>query len=336
MPVAPLLLAQLLAPGPVAAPAPEPTAEAGASVEPAAREPWRHALAYESLLVARINPLGLEERLWLGYQYRLYRRSGRLLDGSRVALFANPIVSPAVARLGATLEVTPLAILRLRATYGFVQYYRTFEYLQSFDSPHDDFSDQRLDEGRDAGERYAGRGGQLELSARLQLKAWRIALRNETTFLYSHMALRGDDDVFFSPRYDVLMPDDGWVLIDDTDLLYVHEFEEAGTLIVGARNTLSKSFFPTAAYEAGETTADPVGVMDRLGPFLAYTFYERPERRFDKPTVILISQWHLRHPWRAGRVDVVDDMGVTRTRGSSPALPTLVLGFAFTGEIVGR
>ena len=300
------------------------------------REPWRHALVYESVLYGRLNPLGLEERFWIGYQARLYRREGKLYDGSRIAVFGSAILSPAMTRLGGTIEVTPLSILRVRATYGFLQYFSTFEYLQSFSSPHDDFSDQALDEGRNAGENYAGSGGQLELAVRLQFKAWRIALRSETTGLYSHMDLRDQDATFFSPNFDVLMPDDGWVLLNDSDLLYVHEFERKGTLIAGVRNTLTKSFYPRDAYAAEDEPVDPIGVMDRLGPLLAYTIYDRPERRFDKPTVILLSQWHILHPWRAGRVEVTDDSGVTRTRGSSAAIPTFVLGFAFAGELVGR
>lgn len=295
----------------------------------------RHALTYESLLVARVNPLGLEERLWIGYRYRLYDRPGKIFDGSRIAVFANPILSPAVARLGGTLEVTPLAILRLRATYGFVQYYETFEYLQSFDSPYADFSDQRHDDGEDAGENYPGRGGQAELAARLQLKAWRIAVRNESTFLYSHLALRGDDDVFYSPRYDALMPNHGWVLVNDSDVLYVHDLARGRSVVAGVRNTLTKQFYPGAVYQSGETAEDPIGVMDRLGPLFAFSFYDDPTRRFNKPTILFITQWHLSQPWRTGKVEVTDDMGDTHTRGSSQALPTIVLGFYFQGDIIG-
>lgn len=296
----------------------------------------RHALTYESLLVARVNPLGLEERLWIGYRFRLYDRVGKLYAGNRVAVFANPILSPGLTRLGGTLEVTPLAILRLRATYGFVQYFGNFGYLQSFDSPYADFSDQRHDEGDEAGENYTGNGGQAELAARLQLKAWRIAVRNESTFLYSHFDLRGDDDVFYSPRYDALMPNHGWVLINDSDVLYVHPFERGRQVVVGVRNTLTKHFYPGSVYESGETAEDPIGVMDRLGPLFAFSFYDQPEKRFNKPTILFITQWHLRQPWRAGKVEVTDDMGDTKTRGASQGLPTFVLGFYFQGDILRR
>ena len=235
-----------------------------------------------------------------------------------------------------TLEVTPLAILRLRATYGFVQYFGSFEYLQSFDSPNADFSDQPLDEGKDAGENYAGRGGQAELAARLQLKAWRIAVRNEAAFLYSHFALRGDDDVFYSPRFDAFMPNHGWVLINDSDVLYVHDLPRGRSVVAGVRNTLTKQFFPSGVYESGETAEDPIGVMDRLGPLFAFSFYDEPERRFNKPTILFITQWHLKQPWRAGKVDVTDEMGDTKTRGFSQGLPTFVLGFYFQGDIIGK
>src|SRR5262249_26209564 len=48
----------------------EPTVVNGRRAPPAIGD--KHSVQYSSLLAPRINPLGFEERLWIGYQYRLY------------------------------------------------------------------------------------------------------------------------------------------------------------------------------------------------------------------------------------------------------------------------
>ena len=80
-------------------------------------------------------------------------------------------------------------------------------------------------------------------------------------------------------------------------------------------------------------------------PLLAYSFYDRPGTRFNKPTILLIAQWHLLQPWRTGKDVTQADRPAIRdplatesaiTRGVTQALPTIVIGFAFNGDLWGK
>ncbi|NVB42359.1 hypothetical protein G6O69_31340 [Pseudenhygromyxa sp. WMMC2535] len=287
----------------------------------------RHSITYTSLLAPRINPLGLEERLWIGYQYRLYDKSKALLKGSNIGVFFRPVVSPAIALVGATLQIQPAAVFRLRATYSYVAYFSTFQYMQSFQSPYDDFSETNLDILADEGKNYVSTGHQIELEALVQARYKGLALRSTTTVHYNSLNLRGDDDLFYAIRIDALVPNKGWVLYNDTDLLWIHDFENArnSSLMTGARATTVMPFYPDRVYEPGDVIDNPNGPQFRLGPEIGYIFYDRPDKhpRFNRPTLLVLPQWNIKHRWRTGR-DV------------SAGLPTIVMAFVFTGQLWGK
>jgi hypothetical protein len=287
----------------------------------------KHSIQYLSLLAPRMNPLGLEERLWIGYQYRLYNKQKTILDGSNLAVFFRPILSPAIALVGATVQVQPAAVLRLRATYSYVAYFGTFQYFQSFQSPHDDFSETRLDTLAEAGRNYVSTGQQVELEALLQARVKGFVFRNTLIADYNIMKMRGDDDLFYDVRIDALVPNKGWVIINDTDMLWMTEFknERRSALLTGARVTVTAPFYPNSVYEPGDALKNPNGPALRIGPNLGYVFYDRPEqrKRFNKPTLLLIPQWNVIHRWRTGR-DV------------STAYPTIILAFVFSGQLWGK
>lgn len=59
----------------------------------------------------------------------------------------------------------------------------------------------------------------------------------------------------------------------------------------------------------------------RLGPLFAWQFaQEPPGRRFNQPTLFVLAQWWLQHPYRTGEEQ-------------SAALPLIGLGFAFNGDL---
>ena len=173
----------------------------------------RHSITYTNLLAPRVNPLGLEERLWIGYQYRLYDKTGDIWKGSNIGIFLRPILSPAIGLVGPTVQIQPLAILRLRATWSYVGWFGTFSYMESYQSPWDDFSDTRLSAQKDRGENYATTGHQTELELLFQVRFKQIVLRNTFTADYNVMKLRGDDDVFYDIRVDALVPNGNNVFI---------------------------------------------------------------------------------------------------------------------------
>jgi hypothetical protein len=286
----------------------------------------KHSVQYQSLLAPRINPLGLEERLWIGYQYRLYNKDKTILNGSNLAVFFRPILNPAVALIGATVQVQPAAVLRLRATYSFVQWFGTFQFVQSYKSPYDDYSEQRIDEQADAKQNYVTNAHQVELEALVQAKVKGLVFRSATFGIYNYYpSLRGDDDVLYDPRFDLLVPGQGWMLANDTDLLWLTEFkgEKRASMLTGARVTTLMPFFKDEVYEEGDTIKNPVGPQLRIGPVFGYTFFDRPWKKFNKPTLLLMPQWNVLHRWRTGR-DVIT------------AYPTIIIAFAFSGQLWGK
>ncbi|MFO7564349.1 MAG: hypothetical protein R6X02_17005 [Enhygromyxa sp.] len=286
----------------------------------------KHSIQYTNLLAPRINPLGLENRLWIGYQYRLYNKQKTILDGSNIGIFFRPILSPAIALIGATLQVQPAAVLRLRATYSYLSYFGTFQFLQSFQSPHDDFSETRLRTLADEGRNYVTSGHQVELEALIRARYKGLVLRSTTVADYNIMNLRGDDDVYYDIRVDAMVPNNGWVLFNDTDLFWLHDIkkDKRPSVIAGMRASVVAPFYPKSVYEPGDVPENPNGPQFRIGPEVGYIFYDRADRpRFNKPTLLLIPQWNVIHRWRAGR-DV------------SPVYPTIVAAFVFQGQLWGK
>ncbi|PRP97327.1 hypothetical protein [Enhygromyxa salina] len=302
-----------------AAPDPEPPAAPPSNIGS------KHSITYTSLLAPRINPLGLEERLWIGYEYRLYDKDKTILNGSNLAIYFRPIVNPAITLIGATVQVQPAAVLRLRATYSYVQWFGTFQFMQTYKSPHDDYSETRLDAQADAGENYVTGGHQVELEALVQARYKGLVFRSGTFGIYNHYSnLRGDDDLFYAVRYDILAPAQGWLLTNDTDLLWLQDIKgpRHATAMFGARASTVMPFYKDEVYEEGDVIENPNGPQFKLGPALGYVFYDRPERRFNKPTLLMMPQWNLKHRWRTGR-DV------------STAFPTIVIAFVFSGQLWG-
>lgn len=321
-------------PDEVEAPRPEPSKPAHEEARPPEEKLQipvdigdKHSITYSSLLAPRVNPLGLEERLWIGYQYRLYKKTGDVFKGSNIGIFLRPILSPAIGLIGPTFQIQPLAVLRLRATWSFVGWFGTFDFMQSFQSPWDDFSDTRLDEQTIMGENYATLGHQTELELLFQVRFKQIVLRNTLTADYNSMKLRGDDDVYYDIRIDALVPNNGWVIFNDTDLMWAQDFKgpRKSTLLAGARATVVKAFYPESVYEPGDPSGDPNGPIFKLGPNIGYIFYDRPKERprFNRPTLLLIPQWNIIHRWRSG-----SDVSI--------GFPTISLAFVFTGQLWGK
>ena len=273
-----------------------------------------HTISYRSLFAARLNPLGLSEEFTLSYRYRLYESDSLALEDNFVGVSVIPYFSPAYMMVGGAVEVQPLSILKLWARYDWANYFGTFEYFQSFDNAQADYSDSELERLADAETNYSTTGTQLTLGGLIQLKVGPVAVRNTFRAILSDFDTRDSEPVFFDPTQDVLAPNNGWLYTNDSDLLYLTDFG----LIAGVRHTISWAHYDS---ELLGDSDDPNSPNHRLGPLLAYTFFERDDgASFDKPTVLLIANWYLNHRFRTGQ-DV------------SQAIPYLVLGFAFGGNL---
>lgn len=331
------------APEGMAAPADgDPAVDDGPAVDDPVKPefPPKHSLYYGNTTALRLNPLGLENRLQIDYRWRVYdNTTSKLKKGSYIAFGVEPLLNPAITRLSAVLTVQPLAVLQLRAAYGMLAHFGTFDYMQSYNTPTAEHYTAELEATTD--NRYGSVGGQAQLAALLQAKVGPIAIRNNFQAYRTDINLPdndGDgrkDTVFYYIRDDIMIQGNGWHLINDSDILFVSNFG----LTAGVRATVVKPIYKKEAFLPGEANDDPNGPTFRVGPLLAYTFFDRPGKRFNKPAILLISQWWVKHRYRvSGSPETSSDGTVERgSLGDSLAgMPTLVLGFTFQGQLWGK
>jgi len=273
----------------------------------------QHRLHYQSLTLLRVNPQGLEQRFQLGYRYRLYDREEALFRTAYVGASVQPIVTPAFARLGVQAELEPLAILQLKVRWDWLQYFGVLNHLQSFSDTDGRYSDEALKETRDSAQ-TAG-GWLLTLGATLQGKVGPVVFRSQFNAVRHELEVQEGHATWYDPSADLLAPVQGWTLTNDADLLLMLLDEQ---LIVGVRHNWMESLLPDAARGA---SSDEHTRTQRIGPLLAWRFFDEPGTAWNRPTVLLLLQWYLEHPHRTGQF-------------SSQALPYVVLGFAFSGDLL--
>ncbi len=277
-------------------------------------------IRYQSLTAARVNPLGLVSFLDMTGRFRLYRDESAILTQNFAGIGMTGGLSPAWGRVGVLAEIQPLTILRLYASYELVGYFSSFNLFASFPSASSEFSDTDIRErvSQPGLASYATYGGQLTLGATVQVKVGPIAARNLFRAAHTSFAMRDGDRVVYDQISDLLVPNDGWFVVNDVDVLGVFDFG----LAIGARWTYSHSFYDASDYApSDDPSRAPDNDIHRLGLITAYTFEDNQGARFDRPTLILIAQWHLVHRYRTGA-----DVHV--------GLPYIALAFQFTGDLL--
>jgi hypothetical protein len=280
--------------------------------------PPEFRITYSDLTAVRLNPLGLETRPLIGFERRLWKDPGILTRDAYIGFKLAPYLNPALARLGAMVEVKPAAVFALRAGAFFKNWFGTFGQLDAYDSPRAEHCDQcmldRGDQGLTVGVATAF---EAELGALAQIKVGPIAVRHDAAFYYQDAKIPGNT-VFYDSRLDMVVPDGGVSTTQETDVLYVTDFG----LAAGARFSALHAFYRDSDYRAGESVENDNTPAMRLGPAVAYTFFEDPGAAFDKPTLIFLSQWWLQHRYRTG-----EDI--------SQAIPYVAIAFRFEGQLWG-
>lgn len=277
--------------------------------------------------VVRINPLGLFNDFRLGYRHRIFDRPDLpiILRNTYWAAAGTFAASPAFVRAGAAVEFAPLAILNLSASFERVQWFGTFNFVQSYASANENFSDAAIRERArvDPSSAEAPGGWMLTLNGVLQAKVGDLAIRNTARGVWNSLSLRDNRPVFYDSFYDVMTPNGGWVFTDDFDLIY--QDTEAG-FNVGARLTAVVPLFGQASWGADNHALAGRGADNsptlRVGPLVSYTFREGRHSFFNAPTVFVLAQWWLSHRCRTGGCDECISQG----------LPMIVVGFAFRGD----
>jgi hypothetical protein len=292
-----------------------PMAASGAETVPAPAPVPRDRFRYEATIGARVNPLGAEVQYAAGYRRRLYLSDSPALRDNYFGVTVNPTINPAVARMGGTLEFKPLTILGFQLGLHQVGYFAAFKNPATFRDASQDFSDTALAAIRDAGGNHPANGFEVFAQAQAAMKVGPIVLRNDLIFTYSNISFVGDDPLYYHPRYDVLVPNRGWFVNDDTDLMYLSTFG----LVAGIRNTVTHAFYRDA--ELGGPASEDNVPMDRLGPIVAYVFFDKPGAAFNRPMLVGFAQWWLLHRFRTG-ADV------------NQGIPLVTLAFRFEGDLL--
>ncbi|MEM9454375.1 MAG: hypothetical protein AAGF11_09365 [Myxococcota bacterium] len=282
----------------------------------------RHTWIYSNLTAVRYNPLGLVNEFTTGYRYQLSKKVySDLWGNSFIAAQLHTYLTPAYGRIGPKIDIQPLALLNLSATYDYTGYFGSFGLFNSFPSATSEWSDNELARRNDSNDpridNYATTGHFITLSMLLQAKFKNIAVRDNLKFYWADFDLRDGDTVYYHQTLDLPQPDRGWTLTNDVDLLYIFDFG----LTVGARYTVTHAFYQEEHFGESEPISRPNGPTHRIGPAVLYTFYDRPDLRFNRPTLILLPQFWVRHRYRVGQE-------------VSPAIPYLVFGFRFQGEFL--
>jgi hypothetical protein len=238
-------------------------------------------------------------------------------------------LNPASAHLGLGGELQPLSMFNLRAVAEVQQYFGTFGLLQSFPSVNANYSDATLDDLADTS-RAAGLF-HVALQPTLQLRAGPIALRAVLQLDYWDMSLRDGDVAAYEATLDTLLPDRGFTLATDVDLLYVGR----PGLAIGVRHSYVRPLYRRAhfASDAEEAAYDGDNAHQRIGLFGAYTLRDAGPSTFNKPTLILIAAWYLSHRWRTGAPDALPTGGRSDDY-TSRAFPYLLAGFAFESDFL--
>jgi hypothetical protein len=291
-------------------PPPQPAPKDAEGAPPALTPIPKNRLYLGSLTVFRYNPLGLESQKRLVFQRRLMDSESLLLRDTFVSGAASFKLNPAFIKVGPIVELQPLAILNVRAAYEFVSYFGTQGFLQSYEDPTFSYADDARD--KTEGSAYGTSGHHVFIEPTLQAKIKSVAIRSKLAIEYWNVALTGGHKVFYDATLDTQVPGKGWVLANDTDLVYT-----AGKLTVGARFSGVWPLYSDADYGfAGKPEGFEGNSHMRVGPIVAYSFNTREYSSFNKPTLLAVINWYLDHPNREGGV------------------PYILLGFSFTSDFL--
>jgi hypothetical protein len=302
-------------PSTVAPPAPPPPP---LPPPPAQRLP--PTVIYDNVFIGRINPLGVADELRVRFRMGLYGHPHLALSDNFFGVVGSMFLTPSQIRPGIGVELQPLSVLHFYVGYEPIIHFGDLGALHSYNSPNADF-------GSDAfatsppygpGDTYAATVHQVMLSMLFQMAIKWFAFRSMLRGTYINAGLRPGDTVFYDPIYDILLPREGWMLHNETDALYRSKFG----LIVGIRLAITTTWYPATAFLPGESTQNNNVPIIKLGPLVAYTFFEKRYKRFDAPTLFLSLGWYLMHRYRTGEL-------------VNQGVPQIIIGFAFKGTFLG-
>lgn len=268
-------------------------------------------VTYSNFLALRVNPLGLLERLRIGYQHRLIpNNDGALFKGAMVNAGVEFNLPPTYGAFGPRIEIRPLTILGFEAKYEFIGYFGIIDAVMPMASTQDDFWETTLDQRGANGENTAAFGSRLTLSADVVALYKGFLIRNQVQAVRLELNLPGGEPAFYDATQDLVFPNGGFAILNDLDV---------GGLI-------KKKVAVGVRYSYADALHDGAGgpgdlPMHRIGPLVAWTIHDRPAgARFDRPTLLALIQWYPQHPYRSGQEQ-------------SAAIPYFALAWQFQGDL---
>ncbi|MCP3142353.1 hypothetical protein [Pyxidicoccus xibeiensis] len=292
---------------------PTPEASEASPAVPASAAPIAPPLApslrlyFANVDFLRANPIGIESQNRLILQKRLSDSENMLFRDNFLSGALALKLNPASMKVGPEVTFQPIAMLNVKGTFEYVQYFGAFGYLQSYPGPLGDFSDDARDLTKDNA--YSTSGTHFMLEPTVQAKVKSFVVRSKTSIERWNVDLNeGDQATFYDAFLDTLVPGKGWVFTNDSDLLML----ASPQLTFGARFS---AVFPQ--YEdLAEGVTKPDNSHMRIGPMAAYAFSTDEGGSFNRPTLFVNVAWYLKHPNREG------------------AMPYVAAGFSFTSDIM--
>jgi hypothetical protein len=279
--------------------------------------------AFSNMLALRYNPLGLQDELFVGYKKKLYNKPEDNLLFGKSYWWAGLVTraSPQFAMGGLFFKTSPIAILELQGSFSRVQALTEASKMPSYYTDGTKAAVATTISPRSSDGNLITNGWQSSLQARLQGKVGPIALRITNLFRNFNLNTDGNligDDLFYDQTLDLVTPLQSWVYQNDTDLLYT---TSENPWVLGARYTFARSL---TEIEASDITPDDVYDIHRLGFLFAWKFAapltaEGLEAK-KRHALIVLSQWHLDHAYRAGQ-------------SMNRAIPYFAVVYAFSGRL---
>ena len=271
--------------------------------------------AFSNQLAARYNPLGLQNELYIGYKKRLYQKPQDNLLFGKSFWWAGAIVraTPQFMTSGLFVRASPIAVLELHGEFT-----RALGLSQARDLPgyytqgtQDAVASTQSAQNPEG--MIISSGWQGSAYALLQAKVGHIAIRSKS--LARHFNLNGEGDrtqeLFYDQALDLVTPLKGWVYQADNDLLYA---DANKPWVLGARHTYATSL----------SDSDTTYSIHRLGFLFAWKFKAPPTDQgleaARRHALIVLSQWHLDHPFRTGQ-------------SMHTAIPYFVVAYSLSGRL---
>ncbi len=270
--------------------------------------PPEHRLIHRNTFAVRVNPLGAGWEGKFAYRHRLFVSPSLAFRDNFLGIGVSPSLTPTYGRLGLYAEAQPATFLGFWATYDVMQYFGDFNQLQSFPNAQADFSEPAL-KRRPAG--YPTLGTIFTAAVNVNLRFGPIVIRDTFKLSRPDFPLHEGDTVFYEQLTDVLTPNRRVTVVNDLDLLW---------------QTPLTGFFAGLRYSAaaplyGSDNGPADNSTHRLGPILAWRIFDRDGARFNQPTVAVVINWYLKHPYRTGQQ-------------TPTAIPYFALAFQTSGDFL--